>query len=77
MTHIFNITPTIGVLLTGMMADAKAQVQRMRYEASEYASKYGYPIPCHVLAQRMADICQVYTQHASMRALAVISMLVR
>lgn len=60
-----------------MLADAKAQVQRLRYEAHEYCSKYGYDVPCHVLAQRLADIAQVYTQHASMRALGVITMLIR
>ncbi len=31
----------------------------------------GYRIPIAVLAQKMADMAQVYTQHAFMRALAV------
>jgi len=75
-THIFKITNSIGCLMTGMLSDARAQVQRLRYEAHEFEFKYGYEIPCHVLAKRIADISQVYTQHASMRALGVISMLV-
>ena len=41
------------------IADAKAQVQRLRYEAHEFESKFGYPVPCHVLAKRLADISQV------------------
>ena len=59
-----------------MAADAKSQVARLRYEAHEFANKYGYDVPCHVLAQRMADLSQINTQHASMRALGIITMLV-
>lgn len=51
-------------------------MSRLRYEAQEYTSKYGYEVPCHVLAQRLADLSQINTQHASMRALGVITMLV-
>ena len=75
-THIFQITNGIGCLMTGLMGDAKAQVQRLRYEANEFSHKYGYDIPCHVLALKLANICQVYTQHASMRALGVIAFLI-
>ncbi|EQC37449.1 proteasome subunit alpha type-6 [Saprolegnia diclina VS20] len=75
-TNIFKITPLIGCLMTGLYADAKAQVQRLRYEAHDFEHKYGYPVPCHVLAKRLADISQVYTQHASMRALGVVTMLI-
>ncbi|DAZ99682.1 TPA: hypothetical protein N0F65_001919 [Lagenidium giganteum] len=75
-TNIFQITPEIGCLMTGLYPDAKAQVQRLRYEANEFEHKFGYKIPCHVLAKRIADVAQVYTQHASMRAFGVITMLV-
>lgn len=74
-THLFKITPKIGCVMTGMLADARAQVQRLRVEANEYKNKYGYDVPCHVLAKRIADISQVYTQHASMRALGIVTML--
>lgn len=75
-TSVFNITPKIGCLCTGMSADAKAIVQRARYEASDFAYKYGYPIPVAQLAKRIADIAQVYTQSASMRPLAAVTLLV-
>lgn len=75
-THIFSITPKIGCLATGMIADCKAQVQRMRFEAADFQFKYGYPIPVHVLAKRIADIAQVNTQSASMRPLATVCILI-
>ncbi|KAJ0410373.1 hypothetical protein P43SY_002705 [Pythium insidiosum] len=75
-TSVFPITPSIGALVTGLPADARAQVQRLRYEAHDFEHKYGYKIPCHVLAKRIADVAQVYTQHASMRAFGVITFLI-
>jgi len=75
-SHVFSITPKIGCLATGLIADCKAQVQRARYEAADFQFKYGYAIPVHVLARRIADIAQVNTQSASMRPLATVCLLV-
>jgi len=74
-SNMFKITENIGCMMTGMTADARAQVQRLRYEAEEFKFKYGYNIPVHVLARRIADIAQVYTQQASTRALACVAIL--
>mmetsp|Transcript_22456 Transcript_22456/g.32860 ORF Transcript_22456/g.32860 Transcript_22456/m.32860 type:complete len:247 (-) Transcript_22456:243-983(-) len=75
-SHIFSITPKIGCLATGMIADCKAQIQRARYEAADFKFKYGYNIPVHMLAKRIADIAQVNTQSASMRPLATVCILI-
>ena len=75
-SHVFNITPKIGVLATGMKADCHSAVQRMRYEAADFEFKYGYAIPPAVLAKRMADLAQVNTQSASMRPLACVLLIV-
>mmetsp|Transcript_14745 Transcript_14745/g.21559 ORF Transcript_14745/g.21559 Transcript_14745/m.21559 type:complete len:248 (-) Transcript_14745:456-1199(-) len=75
-THVHSITSKIGVLVTGLSADCRAQVQRARYEANDFRFKYGYDIPVHVLAKRIADIAQVYTQSASMRPLATVCLLI-
>ncbi|GAB1203390.1 hypothetical protein APSETT445_002025 [Aspergillus pseudonomiae] len=56
--------------------DARASVDRARGEAAEFRYKYGYEMPCDVLAKRLANINQVYTQRAYMRPLGVATTLI-
>lgn len=74
MTRLFRISKTIGAVITGMLADSRAHAQRASQEAAKFKHENGYDMPVHVLAKRMADIAQVYTQHAFMRAYGVVSM---
>mmetsp|Transcript_24582 Transcript_24582/g.24821 ORF Transcript_24582/g.24821 Transcript_24582/m.24821 type:complete len:247 (+) Transcript_24582:117-857(+) len=75
-TSIYKITDSIGCLMLGLTPDVQAQVDRLRYEAAEFKFTNGYDMPVHVLARRIADICQVYTQEASSRALACVMLLI-
>jgi len=70
-TYIFQLSPSVGCVMTGSIADARASVTRARGEAAEFRYKYGYEMPCDVLAKRLANINQVYTQRAYMRPLGV------
>ncbi|KAI0875649.1 N-terminal nucleophile aminohydrolase [Hypoxylon argillaceum] len=75
-SHIFQISPSVGCVMTGSIADARAFAQRAQGEAAEFRYKYGYEMPCDALAKRLANISQVYTQRAYMRPYGVATTLI-
>jgi len=75
-TSMYKLTDRTGCVMTGLTPDAKAQIQKTRYEAAEFRHKYGYEIPVQYLAKRVADVSQVNTQHAYTRPLGVEMMMI-
>eukprot|EP00271_Cylindrocystis_brebissonii_P010851 TRINITY_DN27291_c0_g1_i1.p1 TRINITY_DN27291_c0_g1~~TRINITY_DN27291_c0_g1_i1.p1 ORF type:complete len:252 (+),score=56.24 TRINITY_DN27291_c0_g1_i1:155-910(+) len=75
-THLYVISKYIGMLATGLTADARSLVVKARSEAAEFRFKYGYDCPVDYLARRLADMAQVYTQQAYMRPLGVAAFLI-
>ena len=61
-SYVFKLSPSVGCVMTGPIPDARNMVARARQEAGEFRYKYGYEMPCDVLAKRMANLSQVYTQ---------------
>lgn len=59
--------------MLGIPADCRAMATRARDIASTFSYENGYPVPVHFLAEKVANQCQVYTQHAYMRLHAVMS----
>jgi 20S proteasome subunit alpha 1 len=64
-SHMFKISQGVGCVVTGSIADARAAVTRAQSEAADFRYKNGYEMPCDVLAKRLANINQVYTQRVS------------
>jgi len=73
-TNVFTVTRTLGAVTTGLIADARNQIQRARHEAAHFEYENGFPIPVEYMAHRTANVAQLYTQHAFMRALGVVTM---
>jgi len=74
-TSIYQLSPTIGSVVIGLIPDAKFQVRRAIMEAAEWKYHNGYDMPVEQLARRMADINQFYTQNAEMRSLGTMMMM--
>lgn len=75
-SYIFPISPSVGSVMTGSIADARAFAQRAQGEAAEFRYKYGYEMPADALAKRLANIAQVYTQRAYMRPYGIATTLI-
>ena len=73
-THLHKISKNIGCCVTGLEGDGRFQVDQARQEAVNWSYKYGYPMPADVMAKKMADLNQVYTQHAARRMLGTTMM---
>jgi 20S proteasome subunit alpha 1 len=70
-TNIYAINSTIGCIVTGLPADGRSLVIRARQIAADFQDKNGYECPAHWLSYKVANLGQLYTQHAYMRPYGV------
>ena len=70
-TNIYTISPSIGCIVTGLPADGQSLIIRARQIAAEFQDKNGYECPVHWLSYKIANLGQLYTQHAYMRPYGV------
>lgn len=64
---IFQIDEHIGAATSGLVADARALVDRARVEAQVNHVSYGESIGVEVLAKKICDHKQTYTQYGGVR----------
>ncbi len=64
---IFQIDEHIGAAASGLIADARVLMDYARIEAQINRLRYDEPISVQMLAKRVGDIKQLYTQHAGVR----------
>jgi proteasome alpha subunit len=68
---IFAIDDHIAVAIAGLTADARILVNQARVQAQIHQITYGEPITVENLTHRLADVKQMYTQHAGVRPFGV------
>jgi len=64
---IFKIDDHIGCATSGLVADARALVERARLEAQINRLTFDQPIQVKTLARRICDFKQTYTQYGGVR----------
>ena len=64
---IFKIDEHIGCATSGLVADARALVERARLEAQINRLTYEQPIQVKALARKICDFKQTYTQYGGVR----------
>ena len=66
-TSLYNITDEIGCVMIGIPGDSRSIIFRAREAATRFKYQMEYNIPPHYLCQKIANLHQMYTQHAYAR----------
>lgn len=67
MSSLYNVTDKIGGAFVGLPADCRSMVFRARQKAADFQYENGFDVPLDYLTLKIANINQVFTQHAYMR----------
>ncbi len=68
---IFQIDDHIGAVTSGLVADGRVLIDRARIEAQVHRLLYDEEIDIELLAKRICDYKQVYTQHGGVRPFGI------
>jgi proteasome alpha subunit len=68
---IFQIDENIAASTSGLVADARVLVDRARVEAQSNRILYNEPIDVELLAKKICDFKQLYTQHGGVRPFGI------
>ncbi len=68
---IFSIDDQIATAIAGLTADARILVNQARIQAQIHRITYNEPITVEALTRRLANLKQMYTQHAGVRPFGV------
>jgi len=68
---IFQIDDNIGAVTSGLVADARVLVERARVESQLNRVTYNEPIDIGILAKKICDFKQLYTQHGGVRPFGI------
>ncbi|BDZ70790.1 archaeal proteasome endopeptidase complex subunit alpha [Methanobacterium petrolearium] len=64
---IFQIDEHIGAATSGLVADARKLIEQARMESQVNKITFNEPIPVEMLAKKICDMKQMYTQHGGVR----------
>ncbi|MEE9594880.1 MAG: archaeal proteasome endopeptidase complex subunit alpha [Candidatus Hydrothermarchaeales archaeon] len=68
---IFQVDENIAASTSGLVADARVIVDRARVEAQTNRISYNEPIDLEILAKKLCDFKQLYTQHGGVRPFGI------
>ncbi len=68
---IFQIDDNIAAATSGLVADARVLVDRARVECQVHRITYGESIDVELLAKKICDFKQLYTQHGGVRPFGI------
>lgn len=64
---IYQVDAHIGCAISGLHADARVLVDWARVQAQVHRLTYDEPVRLQILVKKIADVKQMYTQHAGVR----------
>ncbi len=68
---IFQLDDNMGAVTSGLVADARVLVERARVESQLNKVTYSEPIDIGILAKKICDFKQLYTQHGGVRPFGI------